>query len=565
MAIGRRVANASKWGGVGIDTSSARKALERGRSSYAKHRWRDAFQSLSRADEAAELSPEDLERLAEAAYMLGRDDVFRSALERAHYGYLDAGDVPRAARCAFWVGDNLFWHDETAPARGWFARGQRLLEREALDCVERGYLLLPVLWEHLGAGDAPAAHATASEIVAIGERFGDLDLVAMGGMEQGNSLLKLGRMAEGRRLVDETMVAVTSGKLSPIVAGTVYCNTIAFCQAAYEFRRAREWTDALTKWCARQPDMIAHTGVCLVHRAEVMQLQGAWQEALEEARRVGERVEYGMLNRRVAGRAVYVRGEIQRLRGDFRAAEESYRTASRLGWEPQPGLALLRLAQGKTDAAAAAIRRVLRETTRPFKRAALLLAAVEILLAADEGDEAMGAHSELADIAAAHENEVLDAMAADAKGMVALARGEAEAALGPLRNAWHAWNELEATYEAARSRVRVAQACAALGDDDAAALELEAARGVFEQLGARPDAGHVASLLRPRRDERHGLTARELEVLRLVAAGRTNKAIARALVLSDRTVDRHVSNIYAKLGVSSRAAATAHAYEHRLV
>jgi DNA-binding CsgD family transcriptional regulator len=547
---------------VGIDTGSARLALARGRASYAAHAWRDAFEWLTRADGEGELEPDDLELLARAAYMLGRDDDYVAGLERTHYGHLDAGDVPRAARCAWWIGHCLLFRGDTAPARGWFARGQRLLEREEHDCVERGYLLLPVLFEHLFSGDAAAAHATAREIVATGERFGDADLVAMGGMEEGNALLKLGRTAEGRRLVDESMVAVTSGKLSPIVAGIVYCNTIAFCQAGYEFRRAREWTDALTKWCLRQPDMIAHTGVCLVHRAEVIQLQGDWQEALEESERVADRVGYGMLNRRVAGRAAYRRGEIQRLRGDFRSAEESYGAASKLGWEPQPGLALLRLAQGRGDAAAAAIRRVLGETEAPLKRAALLLASIEILLAVGDVDEAARAREELASIAAGHSNEVLEAMAADADGMVALARGEAETALGPLRRAWSLWSDLGAPYEAARSRVLVAGACAALGDDDTAALELEAARAAFEELGAGPDLARVAAT---RAKDSHGLSVRELEVLRLVAAGRTNKAIAAELVLSERTVDRHVSNIYAKLGVSSRAAATSYAHEHRLI
>ena len=272
--------------GVSIDARSAR-ALERGRASYAKHAWLDAYESLSRADDASRLEPEDLELLATSAYMLGLDDEYVRALERAHYSYLDSGEVPRAARCTWWIGLNLLMRGEEAPATGWFARGERLLEREERDCVERGYLLLGSMLESFAEGDFEAARAKAAEAIDIGERFGDRDLVALGVMDQGHALLELGRTKEGLRLVDESMIAVTSGGLSPIVAGILYCNTISVCQGAYELRRAREWTTALTLWCEREPDMVAHTGVCLVHRAEIMQLQGGWQAALDEAEHVG--------------------------------------------------------------------------------------------------------------------------------------------------------------------------------------------------------------------------------------------------------------------------------------
>jgi DNA-binding CsgD family transcriptional regulator len=544
-------------------TESATKKLEHGRASCAKHAWVDAYESLSRADEASPLVPEDLELLATSAYMLGRDDEYVRCLERAHYSHLDAGEVPRAARCTWWIGLNLLMRGEGAPASGWFARGERLLDGDEQDCVERGYLLLAHMLHHFAEGEFAAALADAAEATAIGEQFGDRDLVAIGVMDQGHALLELGRTKEGLRLVDESMIAVTTGELSPIVAGILYCNTIAVCRGAYELRRAREWTTALTVWCEREPDMVAHTGVCLVHRAEIMQLQGAWQAALEEARSVRAQ---GVLNQRAAARGLYVEGELHRLRGDFPEAEEAYRAATRHGREPQPGLALLRLAQGNIAAALAAIRRVVAETGPPLDRAALLPAHVEIALAAGEIDEAEHASDELAQISRAQGSDALGAMSGHAAGAVALARGDGAAALTTLRNAWNAWQELEAPYEGARARVLVGLACAALGDDDTAVLELEAARGVFEELDAAQDLARVGSLLSGlgSRDT-HGLTRRELEVLRLVAAGQTNKAVATALVLSERTVDRHVSNIYAKLGVSTRAAATAYAYKRQLV
>lgn len=288
--------------------------VTRGREACARRAWRDAFESLSRADQVAALGADELELLATSAYMLGRDDDHVRALERAHHAYLDAGETPRAVHCAYWIGHNLMLRGEMGPATGWFGRGQRLLEREAEDCAERGYLLIPTIVAHAIAGDAEAAYATATEIAEIGARFKDRDLFAIGVHEQGHALVRQGRFEEGLRLLDEVMVTVTAGELSPIVTGMVYCNTIGFWQSVYELRRAREWTDALTRWCEEQPEMVAHTGVCLVHRAEIMQLQGAWDAALEEARRASERFADGVLNVRVCGKAFYRRGEVHRLR-----------------------------------------------------------------------------------------------------------------------------------------------------------------------------------------------------------------------------------------------------------
>jgi DNA-binding NarL/FixJ family response regulator len=540
--------------------------LERGREWYATRAWADAFGSLSRADEADPLGAEDLELLATSAYMLGRDDHVLSALERAHHAHLAAGEALRAVRSAFWLGINLVMQGEMSRATGWFGRAQRMLEREEEDCVERGYLLIPVLLQHAGAGDHAAAAATASDAADIGERFGDADLLVLAIHEQGFALVKQGRVEEGLGLLDEAMVAVTAGELSPIVTGLVYCNVIAGCQEMYELRRAQEWTTALTRWCEQQPDMVAHTGLCLVHRAEIMQLHGEWLEALEEARRAGERFAQRTGQEADAAQAVYRQGEVHRLQGEFAAAEEAYREASRAGWEPQPGLALLRLTQGKADAAAAAIRRVLGETTARLKRAGLLPAHVEIMLAVGDTQEARTACRELDEISQGQGSGVLGAMAANARGTVELADGDPGDALVALRQAWQVWRELEAPYEAARARELVGLACRALGDDDAAAVELEAARDAFAALGAAPDLARVDALAASATPvEARGLTARELEVLRLVAAGESNREIASALVISEHTVARHVQNIFAKLGLSSRTAASAFAFEHDLV
>jgi DNA-binding CsgD family transcriptional regulator/tetratricopeptide (TPR) repeat protein len=540
------------------------RALARGRDAYARREWSTAFEALSAADAEAPLAPDDLELLARSAYLLGRDDDYLGGLERAQHAYLDTGNTRAAARCAFWIGHGLMFQGQTSPGVGWFARGTRLLESE-LDCVERGYFLIPLLIEQSSRGDFEAARATAAQVTEIGERFGDRDLVAMGLMEQGRALVRLGRTGEGLRLVDETMVAVSTGELSPIVAGIVYCNTIAFCRDVYEVRRAREWTTALTKWCEQQPEMVAHNGLCLVHRAEIMTVGGAWPSALEELHRIEGRFRQGFLNRRALGHAAYREGEVLRLYGQLRDAEAAYREAARFGREPQPGQALLRLAERKPKPAAASIRRAVGETTLPLERAALLPAYVEIMLAIGDLEDAGAASRELAEIAERQESELLRAWAAHAAGAIALAEGDAGTALPVLRSAWRAWQELEAPYEAARTRVLVGLACRALADEDAAAVELDAAREVFVHLGAALDVANVEALTGRGPSGDHGLTKRELEVLRLVASGKSNREIAAGLVISERTVARHVQNIFAKLGVSSRTAASVFAAQHELL
>ena len=539
--------------------------LERGRQAYAGHAWADAHSALAAADRAASLAHEDLELLATAAYMLGRDDEYVAAMERAHRAQLDRGEPLRAARSAVWIATNLGLRGELGGAIGWLGRARRLVEREPGDYVERGYVALGSMFEHEAAGDYEAAFAATAEAAAIGERFGDADLFALASQDRGIMLIEQGRVPEGLGLLDEAMVALTTGELSPMVNGFVYCGAIMGCQAAHEPRRAQQWTAALTRWCEQQPDLVSFTGTCLVHRAEIMQLRGAWTEALEEARQAAERcVRAG--NTRAAAEARYRAGEVQRLRGELVAAEEAYRDAHRGGVEPQPGLALLRLAQGNGEAAAAAIRRAVGEASAAPRRAALLPAEVEILLAIGDVAAAGVACGELERLAGEWSAGMLGTIAALARGAVDLADGRAREAIAPLRRAAQEYRALEAPYEAARAQMLLGLACRALGDEDSAAMELDAAREAFARLGAAPDVARVGALARRGGTrETHGLTVRELEVLRLVAGGSSNREIAEALVISEHTVARHLQNIYAKLGVSSRTAASAFAYTHELV
>ena len=408
------------------------------------------------------------------------------------------------------------------------------------------------------------AAAVAAEAAAIAERFGHADGFALATHGQGAMLIKAGRVQEGLALLDEAMVAVTARELSPIATGIVYCGVILACQEVYEVRRAREWTAALTRWCEGQPDVLAFTGRCLVHRAEILQLNGDWQYALEEAQRARQRF-IDTRNQGRIGLALYREAELQRLLGEFEDAENAYREASRYGWEPQPGLAQLRLAQGRVEAAVSTIQRVADESTQPVTRLGLLPAYVEIMLAAGDLEAASGASLELEQLAERYESAMLTGMVAFARGAVLLAEDDTRGALAALRRAADVWHQLEAPYEVARTRELVGLACRALGDDDASTLELEAARAAFGRLRAQPDVERVAAHLAREHRSSHGLTPRELDVLRLVASGRSNKQIAAELVISEHTVARHMQNIFVKLDVSSRTAAASFAYEHQLV
>jgi ATP/maltotriose-dependent transcriptional regulator MalT len=539
--------------------------LARGRNCCNDRAWADAFESLSRADSVVPLEVADLELLARSAYLTGRDEEFVKALDRAHNAYLDASETTRAARCAFWIGLSLLFRGEPGRGTGWLAGARRLVESEKTDCVERGYLMLPTAEQMLGANDFAAAYDIATSIAEVGDHFGELDLIACARHLQGRAVIKMGRIDDGLALLDEAMVGVTTGDMSPIMTGLIYCSVIQACQQIYAFGRAREWTDALATWCEEQPQLVAFTRTCLAHRAEVMLVHGAWRDAIKEARRACERYPPEIEQQQPAA-AFYQQAEVHRLRGEYAAAEEAYRNASQRGYEPQPGLALMRLAQGRSAAAAAAIRRIAGATADQLRRTRLLPAYVEIMLATGDVEEARGACRDLAAIAERFDTGVLGAMAAHALGAVELAEGDARAALGSLRRAFEAWRQAEAPYEAARVRVLTGLACRVLGDDEGAGLELDAASTIFEQLGAAPDLARVDLLIKGAEPDRpHGLTPRELQVLRLVAAGKTNKVIAAELFVSKKTVDRHVSNIFNKLDVPSRAAATAYAYEHELI
>ncbi|MDP8929395.1 MAG: LuxR C-terminal-related transcriptional regulator [Actinomycetota bacterium] len=543
---------------------STTEILELGRVAFDRSLWGEAFARLSAADRNMALAPEDLERLAVAAHLVGEDEASTAVWERAHRQLLERGEVVRAVRSAFWLIFGLLHRGEMARAGGWLARAQRLLDDHQLDCVERGYLLIPVATRTMNSGDPWSAHGTFSRAAELGARFAEPDLVTLGQLGQGMSLIRMGRTAEGLTLLDEAMIAVVTEEVSALVAGKVYCFVILAGQEVFDLRRAHEWAAALSDWCDGQPDLVPFRGQCLVHRSEILQLHGEWPKAMGEVERARERLS-DPPRQPALGMAYYQQGELYRLRGEFAAAEEAYRQAARWGREPHPGLALLWLAQGNVEASAAAIRRVV-DGAQALNRARMLPAYVEIMLAADDGRAARDAADELADIAADLDAPLLEAMSATATGMVLLEEGDPQAALGASHRACTGWRELEAPYEYARAQVLVGRACRALGDQGTGELELAAAQQVFQQLGAAPDRERVKELfVTTTRRPPGGPTARELEVLTLVAEGETNRDIAAKLSISEHTVRRHLQNLFRRLGVSSRAAATAYALEHDLI
>jgi ATP/maltotriose-dependent transcriptional regulator MalT len=547
--------------------------VRKGRGAYALRNWAEAYAHLSAADLVAPLPIDDLERLAAAAFLTGRDEVYGELWVRAHQECVRVRDVVRAARFAFWIVLDLFIKGELARAGGWIARARHLLDDAHEDCPECGLLLVLDARLALQQGQADAAIERAARAVAIADRFDDPELRVFSLLIDAQVRAEVGNAIEAGPLFDEAMVAVTVGDATPIATGVVYCAVISSCRQLFDVRRAREWTEALADWCAREPDLVPFRGQCLVHRAEVIRLSGAWTDAMSEAERACvwmTRTAGRLASQERApapftypiGAAFYELAESQRLRGDLTDAEESYRQASQYGVSPEPGLALLRLAQGKPKAADAAIRRLLEQRQSTRARAATLAACVEIALAVHDVPRARTATEELMTIAARLGATFLHAVAAQSLGEVLLADGDVRGAFPPLREAWTMWQQLDAPYHAARVRVQLGLACRALGDDDAAALELDSARRVFERLEARPDLARVDALAR--RSARR-LTPREVEVIGLVARGESNREIARDLAISERTVDRHVSNILMKLALPSRSAATGYAYEHGLV
>ena len=534
--------------------------LAAARAAYQRRLWPEAYASYTSAGDSAALTPDDLAAFADAAWWLGRVDDCIAAGTAAFSGFLAAGRAREAAMSAVGIAVNYFLRGDDATGSGWVAHAARLLDDEP-ECPEHGYLTYLLQVE--GALDSPDRKAVvdaARRVRDVGRRHGDTNLVAIGLLGEGRILVRDGRVADGMALLDEAMAHVLAGEVVPDWAGNIYCHLMTTCHELGDLRRARQWVEATSAWLETLPVAVLFTGICRVHRSQVLQETGHWTESELEATRVC--ADLADIACETAAEAHYQLGELARLRGDLVAAEHAYRQAHRLGCSPQPGLALLRLAQGRVDAARASARTALiAETANRLVRARLLAAEAEIALAAGAADGAAVAVDELTDIATRYASPGFTAAARHWQGAVLLATDRAAEALPVLHEACRAWQELQAPYDCARVRVLLADACRRLGDADGAELELAAAAEVFARLGAAPDEAAVAAL-RGVPSRPGDLTDREREVLACLAAGRSNREIAAALVISEKTVARHLSNIFTKLGVGSRTAAAAWGHRH---
>jgi DNA-binding CsgD family transcriptional regulator/tetratricopeptide (TPR) repeat protein len=535
------------------------------RRSFKGNSWSQTYALLLNADREKPLESDSIYTLALAAYLTGKDSESVDLLTRAHHQFLTEGNVGRALHCGFWIGMQLMFKGESGRSSGWFARAKRLMEDFQHDCVEKGLLLIPEGLRSLNEGDPDKAYLTFQQAADMGSSFNDPDLNTLSLLGRGQALIQMGKISDGVTMLDEAMVAVESDKIYPIVVGIVYCAVIETCQQIYDLSRAKEWTALLSHWCESQPDLVPFRGQCLIRRSQIMHLHGAWPEALDEMQRACEFLSQPP-GGRAAGEAYYQLAEFYLLRGEIAHAELAYSEANKWGRKPQPGLSKLRLAQNQSDAAKVSIQIALDEAKNLLSRIGILPAYIEIMLTAGYKQEAHYAADELSIIAEKCNAPFIHAISAYSQGSVLLAEEDACSALKVLRKAWVLWNELDAPYEAARVRLLIGLAYRKEGDEDSASMEWTAAQWVFQELKAIPDYKRANALIKCKSGcDVKGLTLRELQVVRLVAEGDTNKSISTKLFISERTVERHVSNIFNKLGVNSRTAATAYAFNHKLL
>ncbi|UKA48673.1 response regulator transcription factor [Arthrobacter sp. FW305-123] len=537
-------------------------ALDLGRSAFSERRWSDALDCLARADTEGGLPARDIELVASVAMLLGKEPEGVAYLTRAHDEYLTMGDMAGAARCAAWLVLYLMNLGEQARGSGWLSRAKHLLDGMVDPEEAEGYILIPTALRALYGGNPDAGNELFSRALALGQRFHDPDLTALGQLGVGTARITLGFPDEGLAFLDEAMVAVSAGEVSPIPSGIIYCAVIGSCRLTLDVARAHEWTAALARWCGQQPDMVMFSGQCQTHRAELFILHGAWEEALAALKIAQDRSRHG--DPEATWGAWYFQGELFRLTGRDEEAAYAYAKAAETGFEALPGLALLLLRQHKEAQAQTMVRRAMAGAD-PANRRRLLPAVVEIELAAGDLEAARVAADELAAPVGEACRPLEQALAAQAEGAVLLAEGNPQAALAAARKAWRLWYSLEAPFGQAGCRVLAGRSCMLLGDHDSAAMEFEAAQAGFADLGATPAVADVLELTGETSGDASPLTSRELEVLRLVAEGGANKTIARSLYLSEKTVARHVSNILTKLAVPSRVAATRYALDHHLL
>ena len=535
----------------------------RARQLFAAHAWAECRAVLTTADARGELGGPELALLGEVAFLTGADDQSAGAYARSYRWHHDRGELAAAARSASWCTFVLALSGEIARSAGWAARARQLVDDHELGGAAAGWVLADEAHRLMVTGRVADGLVVARAAEQLGGAAGDADVLVLSRLSIMHALVMQGDRVEAIRLADEIMVAVAAGETSAAVVGTTYCSAIGACLTVRDVGRAREWTDVLGRWCAARPELVPYRGQCRVHRAQMMTWGGDWLGAVAEATAAEQ-----LLRGPAAGDAAYQLGEVHRLMGHLDAAAHHFRRANSLGRRPEPGLSRLRIAQGRADAAVTTIRRMCAEPCAPEDVAEMLDVLVEAQLALGEVDAARACAEELRHAAAGIDAPLVGGLAQRAEAATLLAAARPDTALAAANACLRMWAELDLPHGCAQVRVLMGRCLRALGDEPSAELEFDAARECFERLGAAPDVGVVERLIADCAPVGHrpgGLTEREVEVVRLVAAGHTNRVIARELRLSEKTVARHLSNIYTKLGVTSRAATTAYAYDHQLL
>jgi ATP/maltotriose-dependent transcriptional regulator MalT len=533
--------------------------LRRARAAYEARDWTSAYRDLQAARERGSLSADDLFALGDAAWWLGLIRETLTVSEECYQRFLEEGRVARAAMNALDIGFAWFMRGDPMIGSAWISRARRLLEDEP-ECVEQGFLMLVDAGAALDDGDLDNAQVLATQVRDVGRRFSSPTLETLALILEATVLIHRGDVDRGSTLLDEAMLPVVAGRLPPEYAGNAYCQVIAICWELADLTRAQHWTDVLERWCDQLNAAAMFVGVCRIHRVQLLSARGRWTDARREASTAC--AELAEMNTSVVGEAHYALGELNRLGDHHAAAEHEYRRAADHGRDPEPGRSLLHVATGDMASALAGVRRALADTSVVLRRPRLLAALVEIASAAGRLDEADAAAGELEAIASRYGTPGFGAWACHSRGLVLLRRGEPGAAIPRLSEACRRYRDLGAGFDVATVRALLGEAYLAVGDP-CAEVELGEAARAFAALGAERSARRVSEVV-ARPPVPGGLTARERDVLVKVAERLTNKETAAALFISDKTVARHLANVYLKLGLSTRTAAAAWAIDQGL-
>lgn len=532
--------------------------LARARELHLASRWEEACAEYAAADAEEPLAVEDLDAFAEAAQVSARGDEAVALLHRVFELRVAADELDEAAQVAFWLWWVLLNNNDVIQASGWLKQTSRTLGPAMATSL---WLRIPEAMFH-----ATGNRSRADELLRAIVDEGQGEVVPWALCMWGQTLIDDGRLQDGLDRLEEAMAILHNHGLSPRVTPWIYCAAVRGCCLARDFVRARDWNRSMARWLDSLSSLGgAYLGNCRIYRSRLMFLNGDWPDAVDEIAAVC--ADLDGYTGWVCGHAYYQLGEVRRLRGEWDAAEDAYRRAAEHGCLTQPGLALLRLGEGEVDAASAGVRRALTEVTAKPDRLDLLKAAVTIYLEQGKIEAARDAVTEFEELTGDLMTPVIEAERYAVRGALALSEGDPAGALPLLRRAVGTWQEQGAPHERAKLTVLIGQACRALDDQDGARLEFSAARETFERLGARPDLAWLDRIVAATDtgSETSGLTRREIEILCLIARGKANRAIANELYLSERTVHRHVSNIFTKLDVDSRTAAVAYGIRHGIV